>query len=243
MDGSLTAKNGYKEEENVCEDLNTDMKLRFSMVSLLGHNYDTVQKIDGTSKVDVMSNDCSLKAQVKKYKKSQFGQLDRHWVSDFIKIHPTLCEIENMLTGLCEIPLLDNGTHVDKTKSRIPLSIENYSNEQLDNFICVLNANKMDILKYAFYGGDPSRMPNYVIGVEYIGTKRNKIIVYRIDDIINYLVNFNFEITKRKTVVSLANCISFQRKGGDSGKKGSNQLQIKFTISSLGIPPSIEHFF
>ena len=60
MDGSLTAKNGYKEEENVCEDLNTDMKFRFSMVSLLGHNYDTVHKIDG-SKIDVMSNDCSLK--------------------------------------------------------------------------------------------------------------------------------------------------------------------------------------
>jgi len=44
-----------------------------------------------------------------------------------------------------------------------------------------------------------------------------------------------FKISPRKTVIYLGDkgTISLQRKGGDGGKKGSNQLQIKLILSNL----------
>ena len=55
----------------------------------------------------------------------------------------------------------------------------------------------------------------------------------KIEDIIDYLEPLDFTITKGKTVVKLDNIISIQRKGGDAGRKGSNQLQFKITVSNL----------
>lgn len=48
----------------------------------------------------------------------------------------------------------------------------------------------------------------------------------------------NFKISPKKTRIILGNekykdIISLQRKGGDTGKKTSNQLQFKITISNL----------
>ena len=57
----------------------------------------------------------------------------------------------------------------------------------------------------------------------------------KIQDIIDYLETLDFKISKRKTVVTLGDdsILSIQRKGGDGGKKGSNQLQVKLIVSKL----------
>ena len=57
----------------------------------------------------------------------------------------------------------------------------------------------------------------------------------KIQDIIDYLETLDFKISKRKTVVTLGDdsILSMQRKGGDGGKKGSNQLQVKLIVSKL----------
>jgi len=99
----------------------------------------------------------------------------------------------------------------------------------------LLNKCKKQILKYAFYGSNLEIQPEYLFGVEYENDKRNKIVVFKIEDVIKYLEKINFKISPRKTVILLGdnNIISLQRKGGDSGRKSSNQLQIKLILSNL----------
>lgn len=230
---SKTAKNGYNEEILVCEDLNNEL-IKKVFIPMLG-NYNECNRITGNNKCDVQSNNKILRGQVKKYKKGQFQQLDRHWTSCFIENIPDLEEVSQILKDLFEYPLLPNGTHVDKSKNIKKLCNSNYSQEILDNLLDLLNKCKKQILEYAFYGSNLEIKPEYIFGVEYENVKRNKIVVFKIKDVIKYLEKLNFKISPRNTAILLGDnrTISLQRKGGDSGKKSSNQLQIKLILSNL----------
>ena len=231
---SQTAKNGYKEEELVCKDLNNE-KIKETFMPILGSSYDKCNRIIGNHKCDIQSDNNILRGQVKKYKKGQFQQLDRHWISNIIENIPELNEVSQILKDLFEYPLLPNGTHVDKSKNIRKLCNSNYSQKILSNFIDLLNKFKRQILEYAFYGSNLETQPEYLFGVEYENVKRNKLLLFKIQDIIKYLEKLNFKISPRKTAILLGNegTISLQRKGGDSGKKSSNQLQIKLILSNL----------
>ena len=148
---SKTAKNGYNEERLVCEDLNNKKEIRQLFKEIV---YDECFQNKGNSKIDILSKNMELTAQVKKYKDKVFQQLDRHWVDDFVKSIPNLYTISKILKNLCEIPISDDGIHVDKSQNRKLLSTENYTTETLENFINVLNNNKRQILEYVFYGKD-----------------------------------------------------------------------------------------
>ena len=206
-----------------------------------GIEYDECFQKKGNSKVDILSKNMEITAQVKKYRNKVFQQLDKHWVEDFVNSIPNLNIISNILKNLCEILLSNDNIHVDKTKNRKLLSTENYTTETLEKFINVLNNNKKQILEYVFYGTDQTMKPKYLIAVQYVNKIRKKIKFFKIDDIILFLMNKNFEISKSKSVVSLGKSLSFQRKGGDCGKKSSNQLQFKIIISSLDIDTSFEY--
>ena len=232
---SRTAKNGYKEETLVCLDLNNNYKCREKFLPILGNNYTECTRILGTHKCDIQSSDSTLKGQVKKYKKGRFQQLDRHWMSNIIENIPELNEASEILKNLFEFPLLPNGTHVDKSKKIKKLCNSNYSQETLNNLLNLLNINKKKILEYAFYGSNLELQPEYLFGIEYENNKRNKIVVFKIEDIIKYLETFNFKISPKKTCINLGikRSFSLQRKGGDNGKKSSNQLQIKIILSEI----------
>ncbi len=118
-----------------------------------------------------------------------------------------------MLNNLCENHLLDNKTHIDKTKPIKKLCESNYSKEELNKLI--------DILNYAFLGNNTQMQPVFLFGSEYINNKRVKIVLFKIKNIIDYLETLNFTISKKKTVIILGNesILSLQRKGGDGGKK------------------------
>lgn len=231
---SQTAKNGYKEEGLVCKDLNNKL-IKEAFTPMLGDNYNECNRITGNHKCDIQSDNKILKGQVKKYKKGQFQQLDRHWIHDLIDNIPELNEVSQILKDLFEYPLLPNGTHIDKSKHIKKLCTSNYSQEILDNLLDLLNKFKRQILEYAFYGVNLEIRPEYLFGVEYENTKRNKIVVFKIEDVIKYLEKLNFKISPRKTAILLGDnsTISLQRKGGDTGKRSSNQLQIKLILSNL----------
>ncbi|MDA9216296.1 hypothetical protein N9O88_00535 [bacterium] len=231
---SQTAKNGYKEEQLVCNNLNNET-IKNVFVSMLGNNYDKCIIVAGNHKSDIQSENKILRGQVKKYKKDQFQQLDRHWTSNIIENIRELNEVSDILKNLFEYALLPNGTHVDKSKNIIKLCNSNYSQDTLDNLLNLLNKNKKSILEYAFYGSNLEIQPEYLFGVEYENSKRNKIVVFKIEDIIKYLETLNFKISPKKTCILLGNdrTISLQRKGGDAGRKSSNHLAIKLILSNL----------
>jgi len=231
---SQTAKNGYKEEEFICKDLNNEL-IKQALMPILGNNYDKCNKITGNHKCDIQSDNKIMKGQVKKYKQGQFQQLDKQWISNIIKNIPELNDASQMLKDLFEYPLLPNGTHINKNKNIKKLCNYNYSQEILDKFLNLLNKFKKQILEYAFLGSNLEMQPEYLFGVKYENKKRSEIIVFKIKDIISYLEKLNFKISPRKTAILLGNkgTISLQRKGGDCGRKSSNQLQIKIILSNI----------
>ena len=115
------------------------------------------------------------------------------------------------------------------------MTLSNYSQTILDHLFKKLNKNKRNILNYAFLGTNIKIQPDYLFGVEYANDKRNKIVVLNIKEIIDYLEKLDFKISHRKTAILLGDdsIFSIQRKGGDSGKKSSNQVQIKLILSKL----------
>lgn len=232
---SNTAITGYKEEELVCNDLNTNIHLRQLIIEISGTTYESFLRINNNSKCDIQSTNKLINIQVKKYKQNRFQHLDRHWVDDLIKNIPELKQIDYILKKLCEKPLLNNGMYVDTSHSIIKLCSSNYSQSILDNFINELNENKQKILNFAFLGTNKDIQPEYIIGSEYVNNKRIKLIIFKIKDILIYLETLNFKITKSKTVIQLGDdsIISLQRKGGDNNKKSGNQLQFKIIISKL----------
>ena len=232
---SLTAKNGYKEEENVCKDLNDVVDIRKTFLPILGDEYDYCDRLGGSSKCDIQSNNKILKGQVKKYKKGQFQQLDRHNVDTFITSVPEISSLSYILKNLCEYPLLPDGQYVDKSVPIKKLNSSNYSEDILINMLHLMNEHKRNILHYAFYGTNNKNRPDYLFGVEYVGNVRHKIVVFEIAEIIKYLETLEFKVSKGETVLVLGeeSVFSMQRKGGDGGRKGSNQLQIKIIVSKL----------
>ena len=233
--GSSIAKSGYYEEELICKDLNENNNDVCEILKNLNvFNRDTFKVLKGNSKVDVSNG--VIKFQVKKYTLGKPpGQLDRHWTSDVVKVIPELEPIKPILVGLCELPLReDDKKKCDKNKPVIKLCNSIYSEDQLTLFIQTLNENKKDLLNYVFLGTDKTTTPEFMIGVQYINDdERNNITIYNISDIIDILMEEDFDIRKSKTVFGLGKSFYFQRKGGDNGNKSANQLQCKFSFQTF----------
>tara|TARA_A100001015_G_scaffold217529_1_gene244388 strand:- start:1188 stop:2159 length:972 start_codon:yes stop_codon:yes gene_type:complete len=232
--GSSIAKSGFKEEELICKYLNeNDICEILKNLNVPNRDKQVFKVIKGTSKVDV--SDGVTKLQIKKYTRSAPpGQLDRHWTSDVIKVIPALEPIKPFLFGLCEKALCENDKNkCSKIKPVIKLCNSIYSEDELSLFIKTLNKNKKDLLDYVFLGTDKTTTPEFIIGVQYIGDNRDNITIYNISDVINILMKEDFEIRKSKTVFGLGKSLSFQRKGGDKGKKSANQLQCKFSFQTF----------
>jgi len=233
--GSDTAKNGYKEEGIICHELNEDKSMKESLKPITGAQYDLCKRISGNSKTDVASENGVLKAQIKKIKKKQFQQVDRGWTKNLVNDIPSLHPIEQILCNCFEYPLKEDGRYVDKSVPLKKLTLDNYTQDELELFIEVLNKNKRKIVERAFLGYKESTQPNCLIASEYDKKKRIKIVAFKMNDIIDYLVTLDFKIGPKKTSVILGDDSVFQmkRKGGDGGKKVSNHVQFMITVSKL----------
>jgi len=236
---SKTAKEGFKEEDLVVNDLNKIEELKFNFSNFLDKPLETFYKNIGTSKTDI--SDGKTNIQVKKHKINQFGQIDRHYISYFFEKIPELENHKKILERMCMLPILDNGL-CDKNKEVVKMTIDNYQQNELDDLIKDLNKYKSKVIDYAFLGYEEKNKPNVLLGVEYDKEKnRNKMIFYKMKSVIKYLNTQQFKIRKSGTVIELGDTFTMQRKGGDSGKKTANHLQFKLVFSKLKIDNKLVH--
>lgn len=245
--GSKTAKEGYKEEARFCDDFNQTDSVKHLFRTTFGLSSDVsleFKPLGGTTKTDCTSADGQLRIQVKKGKKGQFGQVDRHWVKDVVEHISGLQPISNMLVGLCEYPLKPDGQTVDKSGGRKLLNNTNYSQSQLDEFVDVLENHKREIVEFVLNGTSTTTVPTHLAYVSYVGQRRDSLRMWQMTDLIDHLCTHSFSIAPNASTFRLGNILTFQRKGGDSGKKPSNQIQAKIVLSnvpSLTNKPSFEY--
>ena len=240
--GSLTAKNGFKEEEYIKDQLNNNIILMLKFQKFLDINIDLnkccAKVIKGNKKTDIRIGNINI--QHKKTKLNEFGQVDRHYAGHLIEKIPELKECELMLKRLCELPIDDETGLCDENSNIVKLDNINYSNEELNKLINIIETNKEKIIKFAFLGYEEEYKPD-ILSISLFDEndtpccKRQKIIFWKMNDVIDYLVKLenSVKIRDKKTVIEISKGLTFQRKGGDSGKKSANQFQIKFIPSGL----------
>ena len=236
--GSATAKQGYQAETDLAGWLNnTPLRDKYRTFCNAGSSEGWVfRKLPGTSKTDVTNGGWNL--QVKKHAANRFGQVDRRWTQQLIDEVPGLGgPTGEMLRKLCEIPLLPCGQLVDPSKNRILLSTDNYTPEQLTQLTQTLENNKQAIVEAVLLGMDPATQPHHLCGIEYKETGA-QVTMYRMNDVVQHLMTFNFAITPRHSVIKLGP-LSIQRKGGDNKQKSGNNIQFKLVFSSLDIPDKL----
>jgi hypothetical protein len=231
---SQIAKGGYQEEMLVATEINKYYSYDISKFLLNPIHAGFIQKL-GHTKTDISNG--VINVQVKKYKTGQFGQIDRHWIHYLIGKIPDLKSIEDILRGLCECTVIKNKCN----KTRVKINSDNYTTEQIQNFIETLTRNKENIIRYALCGYDPMVEPQILCGVEYEKNVRKKITFYRMTDVIQYLLEQSFTIRPSETVVSLGTAFTFQRKGGDCGNPSGNHIQFKLVFSQLLISNKLEY--
>jgi hypothetical protein len=158
-------------------------------------------------------------------------------VNDLLEKIPKFKEIEKMLKNLCELPIDEKTGYCDRKQEIKKLNKSNYSKDELNNLINIIEKNKKDVIEYAFCGYEKEYIPNYFsISLYNTKNKRLKIIFWKMIDIINYLLDKKFKTFIREpnnTVIEISNGLTFQRKGGDNGRKQANNFQIKFVSSIL----------
>ena len=216
---SNTAKNGYNEEKFLVNILNTDIKLFNQFEKFINKKIiNNAVLIKGNKKSDI--NISNIFIQHKKTKINQFGQIDRHYIDNLIIRIPNISTCKNILQNLCN--------KINKINNLY------YSENEINNIINTIEENKKDILNYAFNGYEKEYVPNiYSISIFDKNNKRIKLIFWKINDIFDYLMKFFVSIRKSQTVIEISNGLTFQRKGGDNGKKQSNNFQFKFTPTLL----------
>lgn len=229
----MIAKNGFKEEEFMVNLLNSNMELLKGLSKFIGKKLEpNAHLIKGNHKSDLIVSNITI--QHKKTKPKQFGQVDRHYVDDLINSIPKIKSCETILKNLCEKPI-DPETNLCKKNSKIKkMDNTNYSKKELQQFIETIENNKKKLLDYAFRGKEKEYRPKlFSVTLFDKNNKRDKLIIWKLDDIIKHLMKYEVKIKDSKTTIEISNGLTFQRKGGDGGKKQANNFQFKFIPSTL----------
>lgn len=216
--GSRIARGGYKEELVVCDILNKDP-------SILNTHGTVFSKLQGANKKTDITNGV-MNVQVKKSRPKQFGQVARHSLSRFLEHIPELADISDTLNILC---VKSNGKR--KKLSDLPTC-------ELERMLSMLEIYKKYIIQLVVLGKEIMFIPEFMCDVCY-SSNHKTFRVYNMKDICDELESHNWILRKSGTVVGLGP-LTFQRKGGDSGRDTANHIQFKIVMSDICCVPVFE---
>jgi hypothetical protein len=230
-DGSKTAFGGLNEEDKFVRKLKSP-KTQYGVKDtfrkdIKGHPY----KVDGTGKTDVFADceDSPLRVSVKKTKDGQFQQVHQTSLDRLIAFIPELLLHKDKLEKLFHLPI-DATTNLCVKQSVVKLDEDIY--DDLDDLIKIFKDNRRKIVEYVLCGNDDK--PN-ILGVSmYVKSVSKQYIFHKMSDVIEFIMNDgDVCIRPSGTVIQIANCLTLQRKGGDSGRKSANNIQFKFVPSRI----------
>lgn len=235
--GSTTAKNGYKEEEFMVSYIN---KNEYSVIRKLGCPSMKACVKPGNTKTDII---WTYNIQHKKTKDGQFGQVCRHWLDYMHTKVPMSQSVLTYLRGMCELPLdKKNNKMCDRSSPVVKLKRENYTERQLNSIILYFEKNKKRLLEMIFLGYDDDK-PKILSCTVFKKKKRHKLMMWEMNVLIEYFCTQICKIRKSGTVIEIGSCLTFQRKGGDNGKKQANQFQFKLIPTRIQTPPFLVKIF
>ncbi len=238
--GSKTAKNGFKNEDDIVNKFNnwqTDSEakdwLQIMQYKLSEIEYVVAEKLSGyktdvqvqiTIKLKKVIDAQNLQVKLVSNKKG-FNQIDKRWVDKYSEMWNMPDKIINILkrySGEIE-PSIKN------TKDSRRMLIYEFEENEQDELMNWLNKNKTliisDILK-----GRGQFAAEWILVVQKI-PKNSRWILKPMNHCLNHYSNGEITFTKQGNI--RIGRIGIQRKGGDGGRKTANMLQFKIDPTEL----------
>lgn len=260
--GKVAAQRGKKGEETIIDWINNNKKQMQTCIEKLLEFNTCIGKLFSPHKEIMCAHKCSdkraktdiiiiLKPDRKQIglslkttqSKSNFNQLDRRWVEDWINIlHKKECQSAENLKRLQQI--LTESILAKAYNRSGPLIKEN-DKALLTSLITPCLPS---IIEYAFKDEDDILQ---LFGI--YNTDNQTLIIFRIDDVIRTItLHAKVNYTKAGTIQILEDIVTIQRKGGNGRhvklpktdpKHPGNQLQIKIKPISLAefLKANIKH--
>lgn len=240
--GSRTARGGYSEEENQCKLFNGDSVYRDGVRKTFEiDGGEIARRVKGTTKTDIH---VGKRAQHKKTIAGRFGQVDRHSVGHLIEHNPALKPDTSLLKMLCEYPAVKDSS--GKLKVVVPgdrpkLKEPYVKGSRVEKLVRRLENpdTKRRLLEYAFLGTDPTTAPELFVITVYECGEPKCVRIWTMEEVIGHIEKSPVRIRASGTVIEIGKLFTIQRKGGDSGSPGSNDIACKFIPT--GLPVSFEY--
>jgi len=237
--GKKNSRSGMVEENFVANFLN---KVR---TNPLYSSYRKFKVLSNNSKTDI--SDGYWNIQVKKYTSKlnqktymggQIGKMYLKYLCDNIG-NEYSDVIEDILDPFFNAPVI-NG--ICDTSNRIML--DELNKDDVKQVLDALEKCKRSILELILLGPFEDTAPDFFCCVKYINKDRSNLTIYNMKSLINYLCKSKFEIRENcRSRIYLGDALYIQRKGGDNGRKGANNVQFRIVIDNIGLKPLFEHRF
>lgn len=240
LHGSQTAKNGFKNEDDIVYKFNNWKKdddakkwlkiMQYELnnieyvkaVKLSGHKTDVQAQVTIKLKevIDVQNLQVKLVSNPK-----GFNQIDKRWVDKYVEmwqIPPTIVNIIKRYTG--ELP-----PTIATPKDNRRMFANEFTITEQQNFLAWLNQNKSlivsDILK-----GRGQFSAEWMLVAQKVNSN-SRWVLKPMNFCLNYFGNGEVVMTKQGNF-RIAK-IGMQRKGGDGGRPTANMLQFKINPAEL----------
>lgn len=238
--GSQTAKNGFRNEDDIVDKFNQWEKDEDAQKWLLIMGYD-LQEIDFVKAVKISGYKTDVQAQITiKLKEAidcqnlqvklvsnpkGFNQIDKRWVDKYVEMWNIPSEIETLLkkyTG--EIP-----PTIPTPRDKRRMFANEFSEDEQHQLLSWFNQNKAlivsDILK-----GRGQFSAEWMLVVQKV-TSNSRWVLKPMNVCLNYFGNDEIIITKQGNF--RIGKITMQRKGGDGGRDTAKMLQFKINPAEL----------
>lgn len=238
--GSQTAKDGFKNEDDIINKFN-NWKLDKDAQSWLTLMKYKLKEIEYVEAIKIFNKKTDVQVQVTiKLKKAidvqnlqvklvsntkGFNQIDKTWVDNYVN----KWNIPNNITFILKRYTGEEKPTIKTPKDKRRMFANEFSASEQKLILNWLNKNKMqvvsDILK-----GEGQFAAEWMLVAQKI-SKNARWVLKPINFCMNYFGNGDIEITKRGNFK--IGRITMQRKGGDGGRITANMLQFKINPAEL----------
>jgi hypothetical protein len=235
--GSQTAKNGFKNEDEIAAKFNnwkTDKDARV-WLGFLGNRLGDIESVAAT-KPQGEKADIQVKVKTKTGEKTEgisiklvsttngFNQIDKRWLAHYVKMWKIPADVEAALKlYLGEVKPNKTSRNADR------MYINEFDADTQKKIVEFFNANKTEIVSDLFKGDGLYSAGWLMVALK--SSAKPRWVLRSIDYVIKFYSDGPVEITRQGNLK--IGRITMQRKGGDGGRDTAKMLQFKINPALL----------
>ena len=235
--GSETAKNGFKNETEIQNKLNSWRSDNDAQAWIVSMGY-VLADVESVSAVKPHGEKADVEVRIKTSRGEKvegisiklvssphgFNQIDKRWLSHYVKVWSIPADVEQSLKAFL-------GETLPTKPGRDPnrMYLNEIDTAQQKAVIDFFRANKSRIVRDLFNGDGP-HAAGWVM-VAYKATENTRWTLRRIDDVMKFFGDGVVAITSHGNLK--IGRITMQRKGGDGGRDTAKMLQFKINPMEL----------